>query len=48
VLRVLDVPEAFGMMAPRPLVLHEAGEALRERVAAIYARAGADGRLDRD
>jgi hypothetical protein len=48
VLRVLDVPEALGMLAPGPLVLHGAGEALRERVAAIYARAGAAGRLDGD
>lgn len=40
VLRVLDVPEALGLLAPRPLTL-SGNAAVRDRVAAIYAAAGA-------
>jgi hypothetical protein len=48
VLRVLDVPEALGMLAPRPLSLRgERDEALEERVHDIYARAGAEDRFER-
>jgi hypothetical protein len=41
VLRVLDVPEALGMLAPRRLELRGGDPALRQRVQLIYARAGA-------
>jgi cephalosporin-C deacetylase-like acetyl esterase len=41
VLRVLDVPEALGMLAPRPLTLVNADEKLVQRVAKIYELAGA-------
>ena len=41
VLRVCDVPDVLGMLAPRPLVVHGVrGEAM-EKVAAAYAAAGA-------
>lgn len=41
VLRVCDVPETLGMLAPRPLTLVEAPPELVTRVRAIYAAAGA-------
>jgi dienelactone hydrolase len=41
VLRVCDVPEALGMLAPRPLTLVEAPAKLTARVRAIYETAGA-------
>jgi hypothetical protein len=47
VLRVLDIPEAFGLIAPRPLTLIGADDALADRVAAIYASASATERLSR-
>jgi dienelactone hydrolase len=40
-LRVCDVPEVLGMLAPRRLHVHKPPLAARERVAAIYAAAGA-------
>ncbi|MFO8014407.1 MAG: family 16 glycoside hydrolase [Phycisphaerae bacterium] len=41
VLRVCDVPDVLGMLAPRPLTVHgPRGEAM-EKVAAVYAAAGA-------
>ncbi len=41
VLRVCDVPDILGMLAPRPLTVHgEGGDAL-DKVAAMYAAAGA-------
>jgi dienelactone hydrolase len=46
VLRVLDIPEALGMLAPRPLSLVGADAALRERVAALYTQAKAVDRLE--
>jgi hypothetical protein len=46
VLRVLDVAETLGLLAPRPLVLRGGPPALRERVAALYQAAGAPGGLD--
>jgi hypothetical protein len=47
VLRVLDVPEALGLLAPRPLTLTRADASLRDRVSAIYQRAGAADKLGR-
>ena len=47
VLRVLDVPEALGLLAPRRLTLQSAPAGLADRVAAVYATAGASARLER-
>jgi dienelactone hydrolase len=47
VLRVLDVRQALGMLAPRPLTLVGAGDGLWEDVSTIYARAGAKDHLQR-
>ena len=45
VLRVCDIPDAFGMLAPRPLILQGySGEALK-KVTQIYASAGAAEKL---
>jgi len=45
VLRVCDIPDAFGMLAPRPLTLQGlSGEALK-KVTQIYAAAGASEKL---
>jgi dienelactone hydrolase len=41
VLRVLDIPEALGMLAPRPLVLKSEHSAAVETVRRIYTAAGA-------
>src|SRR5262249_39926106 len=45
VLRVLDVPEAMGMLAPRPLTLTGKKDKAFERTAAIYRAAGAENRF---
>lgn len=45
VLRMCDLPEVFGMIAPRPLALYSAGADLRGRVAAVYDAAGARDKL---
>jgi cephalosporin-C deacetylase-like acetyl esterase len=45
VLRVLDVPEALGMLAPRRLTLVNAKDKAFERTAEIYKRAGAADKL---
>jgi cephalosporin-C deacetylase-like acetyl esterase len=45
VLRVLDVPEALGLLAPRPLTLVNAKDRAFERTAEIYRRAGAETKL---
>jgi dienelactone hydrolase len=45
VLRVLDIPEAIGLLAPRPVTIRGPDAALADRVAAIYQRAGASNRL---
>lgn len=47
VLRVLDIPEALGLIAPRPLAIRGGDEALHARVSALYARAGAGAKLER-
>jgi cephalosporin-C deacetylase-like acetyl esterase len=40
VLRVLDVPEALGMLAPRPLTIYTSQETAFARTASIYGVAG--------
>jgi dienelactone hydrolase len=45
VLRVLDVPEALGLLAPRPLTLATKEEKDFARVAELYRRAGAEGKV---
>ena len=40
VLRVLDVPDALGMLAPRPLTIHTVQERAFVRTASIYSVAG--------
>jgi dienelactone hydrolase len=47
VLRVLDVPDAFGLLAPRPLRLLGAKDAAFERTVEIYRVAGAADALRR-
>jgi len=39
-LRVCNVPDVLGMLAPRPLTVHGPGGAAMKKVAAIYAAAG--------
>jgi hypothetical protein len=45
VMRVLDVPETLGLLAPRPLTLVNAKDKAFERTAEIYKRAGAADKL---
>ncbi len=45
-LRVCDVAEIMGMLAPRPLTFAGGGGALAGRVEAIYRAAGAQDKLD--
>jgi cephalosporin-C deacetylase-like acetyl esterase len=40
VLRVLDVPDALGLLAPRPLTIHTSHESSFARTASIYSVAG--------
>jgi cephalosporin-C deacetylase-like acetyl esterase len=47
VLRVLDIPVALGMLAPRRLTLVNATDRAFDRTAEIYRLAGADGKLTR-
>jgi dienelactone hydrolase len=47
VLRVLDIPEALGCLAPRPIALVNAAHPAFDRTAAIYKAAGAEAKLDR-
>jgi hypothetical protein len=47
VLRVLDIPEALGLLAPRPLTLVNAKDKAFDRTAEIYKRAGAESKLQR-
>jgi len=47
VLRVLDVPDALGMLAPTPLTLIGARDAAFERTVQAYKAAGADEQLHR-
>jgi dienelactone hydrolase len=45
VLRVLDVPDALGLLAPRPLTLVNAKDKAFEQTAQIYRAADAEGKL---
>jgi cephalosporin-C deacetylase-like acetyl esterase len=47
VLRVCDIPEALGMLAPRKLTLINAKDKVFDRTAEIYKRAGAADRFER-
>jgi dienelactone hydrolase len=47
VLRVLDVPDALGMLAPRKLWLRGIDDAVWSKVSAAYASAGANAQLER-
>jgi hypothetical protein len=47
ILRVLDIPEALGMLAPRPLTLVNAKDKAFDRTAEIYKRAGAAEKFQR-
>jgi hypothetical protein len=47
VLRVLDIPDALGLLAPRPLTLINAKDKAFDRTAAIYRLAGAGDKLKR-
>ena len=47
VLRVLDIPDALGLLAPRPLTLINAKDKAFDRTAEIYRLAGAADRLQR-
>jgi hypothetical protein len=47
VLRVLDIPEALGCLAPRRLVLIGARDAAFDRTATLYRLAGATDHLER-
>lgn len=46
VLRVIDIPEALGLLAPRPLTIHSNDKAF-DRTAEIYKRAGAADKFKR-
>ena len=47
VLRVLDIPEALGLLAPTPLTIIGGDDAAFERTAEIYRLAGAGDKLKR-
>jgi dienelactone hydrolase len=45
VLRVCDIPYVFGMLAPRPLVIHGCGDNALRNIVKLYSLAGASSRL---
>ena len=45
VLRVCDVPEVLGMLAPRPLTIYGTAPERLDKVAAIYAAAGSSAKF---
>jgi len=47
VLRVMDIPEALGCLAPRQLTLIDTNDSAFDRTAAIYRTAGAADRFER-
>src|SRR5260370_34538433 len=47
VLRVLDIPDALGLLAPRPLTVVNAGDKAFDKTAQIYRLAGAEDKLQR-
>jgi hypothetical protein len=48
VLRILDIPDALGMLAPRRLRLVHAGDKAFDRTVQIYKLAGAERQLTRN
>jgi hypothetical protein len=48
VLRVCDLPEVFGMIAPRHLSLYVDAADAQAKVARIYAAAGASNKLHQE
>jgi hypothetical protein len=47
VLRVCDIPDVLGMLAPRPLTVYADRTASLDRAAAVYATAGASDKFVR-
>jgi hypothetical protein len=47
VMRVLDIPEALGLLAPTPLTIIGGKDAAFDRTEAIYKLAGAEDKLTR-
>ena len=47
VLRVCDIPDVLGMLAPRPVVVYAAPSPSLDKTAAIYQAAGAAGKFSR-
>jgi hypothetical protein len=47
VLRVLDIPDALGLLAPRTLTIVNAGNSAFDKTREIYSRAGAENKLRR-
>jgi len=47
VLRVCDIPEVLGMLAPRPVVVYAAPSPSLDKTAAIFQAAGAAGKFSR-
>jgi hypothetical protein len=47
VLRILDIPEALGLLAPRKLILVGAGDKVFDRTVEIYKLAGAQAMIER-
>jgi hypothetical protein len=47
VMRVLDIPEALGLLAPTPLTIVGGEDPAFDRTAEIYRRAGAADKLRR-
>jgi cephalosporin-C deacetylase-like acetyl esterase len=47
ILRILDIPEALGLLAPRRLILVNARDKAFDRTAEIYRLAGAESKLER-
>jgi hypothetical protein len=45
VLRVIDVPDALGLLAPRPLTIHTLKDGDFARTASIYRAAGGSLRI---
>jgi hypothetical protein len=47
VLQVLDIPDALGLLAPKPLVLVDAPDKVFDRVEQLFRSAGASARCQR-
>jgi len=45
VLRILDIPQAIGLLAPRPVMLIQGPPECRQTASELYRRAGADDKL---